>query len=141
MPPPLLMLAGLLAQQVLPRRAPGGRRRLLAGGVAGGAVAMAAQAGHLFRGSATTLSPLAPEQASSLVTDGAFAVTRNPMYVGLAGLLLAHAIERGHPAQLLPLAGFVALIDRCQIVPEERALAEVFGEAYADYRRRVRRWL
>jgi protein-S-isoprenylcysteine O-methyltransferase Ste14 len=36
---------------------------------------------------------------------------------------------------------FVLYIDRLQIRPEERALSELFGERYDEYRARVRRWL
>jgi protein-S-isoprenylcysteine O-methyltransferase Ste14 len=36
---------------------------------------------------------------------------------------------------------FVTYLNRFQIRPEERALETIFGEAFIDYRRRVRRWL
>jgi protein-S-isoprenylcysteine O-methyltransferase Ste14 len=45
---------------------------------------------------------------------------------------------------LLPFAGivvFVLYITRFQIRPEERALAALFGDEYANYAARVRRWL
>jgi protein-S-isoprenylcysteine O-methyltransferase Ste14 len=140
-PPPLLAAAAAVVQRRLPRRPARAWRRAVAGGVALGSLALAGQAEHLFRSSGTTVMPFAPERASALVTTGSYAVTRNPMYVAMAGVLLAHAIHRGHPLQLLPLAGWAAFIDRFQIVPEERALTSVFGEEYDAYRRRVRRWL
>lgn len=114
---------------------------MTAGAVAVGALALVAEAGHLFRSSGTTVTPFAPEQASTLVTTGPYALTRNPMYVAMAGVLLAHAVERRHPLQLLPLVGWTAFMDRFQVVPEERALLAVFGDEYAAYRRQVRRWL
>jgi protein-S-isoprenylcysteine O-methyltransferase Ste14 len=94
-----------------------------------------------FRASRTTISPLTPDRSSTLVTGGVYRVTRNPMYLGLALLLLAWAV---HLSSLLPLAGlplFVAYITRFQIRPEERALQERFGEQFAAYAARVRRWL
>ena len=89
----------------------------------------------------TTTNPLRPETASTLVASGIYARTRNPMYLGLALLLLGWAAQL---AALWPALGpllFVGYMTRFQILPEERALATLFGTAYADYRRRVRRWL
>ena len=91
--------------------------------------------------SGTTVDPLRPARASGLVTSGPNRVTRNPMYVGMAGALVAHALIRGGWATVLPVAAFVAVIDRVQIRPEEAALRELFGEEYDAYCRRVRRWL
>ena len=76
-----------------------------------------------------------------LVTDGPNALTRNPMYVGMAGVLTAHALVRRGWLPVLPLAAFVAVIDRTQIRPEEAALRELFGEKYDAYCARVPRWL
>jgi protein-S-isoprenylcysteine O-methyltransferase Ste14 len=94
-----------------------------------------------FRASHTTINPLNPERARALVTGGVYRVTRNPMYLGMACLLLAWAV---HLSALLPFAGivvFVLYITRFQIRPEERALRGIFGEQYASYATRVRRWL
>jgi protein-S-isoprenylcysteine O-methyltransferase Ste14 len=87
------------------------------------------------------VDPVHPERATHLVTDGPYALTRNPMYVSMAGALVAHAIWRRSLAALLPVAAFVAVIDRLQVTDEEVALREHFGAAYDDYRARVPRWL
>ena len=76
-----------------------------------------------------------------LVTSGANTVSRNPMYVGMAGLLLAHAVWRGSWTALLPLAGFVVFIDRAQIQAEETALLEKFGATYEAYKATTPRWI
>lgn len=73
--------------------------------------------------------------------QGPNAVSRNPMYVGLAGLLVAYAIDRRSLAALGPVAMFVLAIDRLQIPTEEAALRDLFGEDYEAYVRRVPRWL
>ena len=104
-------------------------------------VSMAGAAALRFRRSGTTLEPFHPEQATALVTSGAYTISRNPMYVGLAGLLTAHAVWRGSWAALLPLAGFVVLMDRSQIRAEEAALLEKFGPAYSAYRDTSPRWI
>ena len=48
--------------------------------------------------------------------------------------------ESGRLAFLVPPL-FVLAMNRLQIEPEERALAEKFGEAYRQYLSRVRRWI
>ena len=42
---------------------------------------------------------------------------------------------------MIPLIGFVCLIDRYQIPAEETALEARFGQAYLDYKEAVPRWL
>ncbi len=102
---------------------------------------MAGAASQRFRRSGTTVNPFHPERASVLVTQGSNSVSRNPMYVGMAGLLAAHALWRGSWVAWLPVVGFVALIDRVQIGAEESALAATFGTAYEAYRSSTPRWL
>lgn len=89
----------------------------------------------------TTIDPVNITNASTLVTSGVFAWTRNPMYLGMACLLVAWALYLSVPWTLLGPLAFVLLITRFQIVPEERAMAAKFGADYAAYRARVRRWI
>jgi protein-S-isoprenylcysteine O-methyltransferase Ste14 len=94
-----------------------------------------------FRAARTTANPLKPERASALVTGGIYRLTRNPMYVGTCCILLAWAV---YLSALLPFAGpavFAMYMTRFQIQPEEQALSQLFGEQYAQYTARVRRWL
>lgn len=63
------------------------------------------------------------------------------MYVGMAGLLFAHAVGRRSWLALVPLVGYVVVMDRTQIPAEENALREKFGADYDDYALRVPRWL
>lgn len=140
-PPPVLGLAVAVLQRRLPRRDPSRARRWLAAGVAGASLVLVGDAERRMRTAHTTWDPLHPGDASSLVTGGAFDLTRNPMYVAMAGVLTAHAIARGTAAQLLPVAAWVGFIDRFQVQPEERALGDNFGEDFTAYRQRVRRWL
>ncbi len=94
-----------------------------------------------FRRARTTVDPLRPHKTATLVTTGIYRRTRNPMYLGLALLLAAYAVHLGAPLAVLGPIAFVAYITRFQIAPEERMLAQKFGEDYAHYRARVRRWL
>lgn len=94
-----------------------------------------------FRASRTTVNPLRPERASALVTSGVYRITRNPMYVGMGLLLMAWAVYLAAFLALLGPVLFVLYITRFQIRPEERVLAGLFGDEYARYAARVRRWL
>lgn len=89
----------------------------------------------------TTIHPWNPEDTVSLVTTGVFQLTRNPMYLALLLCVFAWVIQPLHPASALALVVFVLYLNCFQIVPEERALADKFGDAYAAYRTRVRRWI
>jgi protein-S-isoprenylcysteine O-methyltransferase Ste14 len=94
-----------------------------------------------FRRVRTTVSPLKPETTTSLVTAGVYRFTRNPMYVGVALILLAWAVFLSSPLALLGPLVFILYMGRFQIVPEERVLSAMFGAAYSAYRAKVRRWM
>ena len=142
-PPPavLLAMAGL-AQGVVTR----GRRATpssmaAATAVVGGSRCLLAGSAGTFLRHRTTVDPVRVERAQHLVVVGPNRITRNPMYLGLAGVLLSHAIARRSPSAVIPLVGFVWLIDRYQIPAEEAALEARFGQAYLDYKEAVPRWL
>ena len=94
-----------------------------------------------FRRAITTVNPIKPEKASSLVRSGIYQVSRNPMYVGLALFLLAWAVYLSSVWACLGVLGFVLYINRFQIAPEEQALTKNFGAEYVNYQSKVRRWL
>lgn len=95
----------------------------------------------LFIGARTTVNPLTPSRASALVIRGPYKFSRNPMYLGMLGLLTGLALWLGNPLNIALLISFVWLITILQIKPEEAALAEKFGPDYDSYRARVRRWI
>ena len=111
----------------------------LGGAVAGAAITFAGAA--TLRAARTTLLPMRPEKSTSLVTTGIFRWTRNPMYLGLLTALVGWAAFLSAAWPLLGPVVFVLYVDRFQIRPEERVLAELFAADYAKYTRRVRRWL
>ena len=94
-----------------------------------------------FKLAKTTVNPSKPEQASKLITSGIYRLSRNPMYVGLAFILVAWGIWLSSLWALLCVAGFIAYLTFFQIMPEERALTKLFGEEYIAYKAKVRRWL
>ena len=141
-PPPLIGLtAGVVQHRLASRTRPGAARKAAALAAAAASVWMLAGSAERFRSAGTTVNPLEPGRATGLVTTGPNRVTRNPMYVGMAGLLVAHGLVRGGWRTALPVAAFVGVIDRVQVRPEEAALRELFGSEYDAYRDRVRRWL
>ncbi|UJW81164.1 methyltransferase family protein [Hydrogenophaga sp. SL48] len=94
-----------------------------------------------FRRAKTTVNPVKASQASSLVVQGVYRYTRNPMYVGLLLALLAWAVFLANPFSLSWVVLFVLYITRFQIIPEERVLTSLFGAEYEAYKGRVRRWV
>lgn len=116
-------------------------RTVVAAGVALIGVAFNVAGMVAFRRVQTTLNPMTPEKASTLVTTGVYRITRNPMYVGGAFLLLSWAVYLSSVLTFLGPLLFVLYITKLQILPEERALSAMFGSAFDAYRAKVRRWL
>ena len=91
-----------------------------------------------LRRAGTTVLP--NKGARTLVTGGAFAFRRNPIYLGEVLILLGLA-EATHNVWFAILAPpFAIAIYNLAILPEERYLEGRFGEAYLDYKARTRRW-
>ena len=97
---------------------------------------------YAFRRLKTTVNPIRPGTATSLVIDGIYRWTRNPMYLGIVLCLIACGIYLANVVALLVVpAAFVIYMNVFQIKPEEEALSLIFGEAYVRYQASVRRWL
>lgn len=89
----------------------------------------------------TTIDPRNPSASRNLVTGGIYRLTRNPMYLGFALLLVAWGNWLEHLWAWLMLPVYVGYLTRYQIKPEERLLRDKFGATYDAYCQRVRRWL
>jgi protein-S-isoprenylcysteine O-methyltransferase Ste14 len=86
------------------------------------------------------VSPSPWHRPSGFVSDGPYAISRNPMYAGSALILLGIGLVRGSiPTLLSPLA-FVTILSRGQIAFEEAALQNAYGSEYENYKQHVRRW-
>ena len=94
-----------------------------------------------FRKVGTTVHPMEPNKASSLVTSGVYRISRNPMYLGLLIGLIAWALYLSSLWALGCCVVFMAYMNRFQIVPEEIVMEEKFGEVFTAYRQETRRWL
>jgi protein-S-isoprenylcysteine O-methyltransferase Ste14 len=145
-PPVAVTLAASLGMAVVAWLTPFLRVCLPARGLVASAIGLAGLAVcwvgvASFRRAHTTVNPMAPDAASSLVQSGIYAHTRNPMYLGMALMLVGWAAYLSNPAALAIVPLFVLYLGRFQIAPEERALTALFGAEFSDYAARVRRWL
>ena len=146
MPPPVVAVvcAGLMwviAWFTPSVQMPGQLRLGLAAALALTGVITAASGVVLFARAHTTIHPDAPQKTSKLVTNGVYRLTRNPMYLGLAILLIGWAVWLENPFALSGVVVFALYIHRFQIRPEEAILSAKFPSDYRAYRARVRRWL
>ncbi len=96
-------------------------------------------AGGLFKKADTELIPF--REVRALVTDGVYRFTRNPMYLGMALILLGTGCTTGTVAGLLVVPVFMVIIELRFIRPEEAMLRGLFGAEFEAYCARVRRWL
>jgi protein-S-isoprenylcysteine O-methyltransferase Ste14 len=96
---------------------------------------------RLFRIDQTTVNPLSPKQATKLVTEGIFKFTRNPMYLGMACVLASLAMFFNIIGGIVFIALFCAYITKFQIIPEEKAMSDLFSEDFDQYKQTTRRWI
>lgn len=81
------------------------------------------------------------QAATRLVQRGPYAISRNPMYVGVSAAYAGLALALASTWALLLLAPVLVVMDRLVIAREEPYLAARFGAPYEAYRARVRRWI
>ena len=94
-----------------------------------------------FNRQKTTVNPLEPRQASSLVSSGIFKYSRNPMYLGMLIVLLSISFKFNLVGGIVISLFFYLFITRFQILPEEEAMNELFGDEFIEYSKRTRRWI
>ena len=94
-----------------------------------------------FKKHQTTVNPLHPEKAASLVISGMFKYSRNPMYLVMLLMLLSATLMFNLVGGAFVVWMFVIFITKFQILPEEVALETHFGRAFVDYKTTTRRWV
>lgn len=87
----------------------------------------------------TTIKPF--QEATTLVTDGFFRFSRNPMYLGFTIALVGVGILLNSLASLLIVPLFMVLLQLKFIRVEERMMAESFTSEWQSYARKTRRWI
>ncbi len=96
------------------------------------------QADRDFRRTGVSIRP--GQRPPQLLTRGVFPYSRDPMYLGDAGLLAGVALLLGGLSSLLIWASFVVILPRRFILPEEARLAEVFAPQWQASCRCTPRW-
>jgi protein-S-isoprenylcysteine O-methyltransferase Ste14 len=81
------------------------------------------------------------EPTASLITSGIYRLTRNPMYLGLAIMLVGIALWMGTLPYYAAAAGFFLIIHSNFCPYEEAKLQRTFGNEYDQYKSRVRQWI
>ncbi len=143
-PPPLLYLVMLALGWVLSAMFPtpsliGGLSWIIGALLAAGGLAIGALAFAAMRRASESPNPTVPTR--SLVVSGPYRFTRNPLYVAMTLVYAGIAVAINSIWALALLVVVLILMDRTVIASEERYLHAQFGDAYAQYRARVRRWL
>jgi protein-S-isoprenylcysteine O-methyltransferase Ste14 len=100
---------------------------------------LALKSRSLFLKNRTTLQ--LAEEPTCFVTSGPFRLSRNPIYLGMASILLGVAVVLGTLVALVSPVIFIMLIELFIIPGEERKLEKIFGEPYREYKKNVRRWI
>lgn len=93
----------------------------------------------LFRVREIAICPTA--STTALITNDVYRLTRNPMYLGIALMLLGAALGSGGLFFYLAALAFFLIIDFVFCPYEEDKLARAFSDEFEPYRDRVRRWL
>jgi protein-S-isoprenylcysteine O-methyltransferase Ste14 len=145
--PPLLFLAalllGLVSDRLLPfaLTAPAGDavQWTVASGLMLLGLALAAAGIRNFARSATPVRTSEPTRA--MVTTGIHGWSRNPIYLGLFLLYGGIGMAARSPSALMLLLPLAITIRYGVVAREEAYLERRFGDAYRNYKARVRRWL
>ena len=95
----------------------------------------------LFKKHNTTISPLKPEKATSLIVSGIYMYSRNPMYLGMLFILISTSIRFNIIGGIISISTFIVYITKFQIIPEEEQLKRIFGEKFLNYKKKTRMWL
>jgi protein-S-isoprenylcysteine O-methyltransferase Ste14 len=145
--PPLLFLAALMLGLALdwllplPFAGPGAglRHWVVAGALILVGLSVAAAGIRDFSRAATPVPTTQPTRA--LVTNGMHGWSRNPIYVGMFLIFGGIAVVTRSPWALILALPLAVAIRYGVVAREEAYLERRFGDAYRDYKSRVRRWL
>ena len=102
-------------------------------------VAINLSADKAFHQARTTVKPF--QESTSLVTNGVFRISRNPMYLGFVLILIGIAMLVRSLSPYLVVFVFAIFIDKIYIRTEEYMLTEKFGSKWQAYKAKTRRWL
>jgi len=144
--PPLIFLGFLAAATVLeavvplPVLAAHALARYLAGAaLAACGFVMIGMGTRRFLAAGTNIPPSLPTTA--LVVEGIYERTRNPLYLGTTLVYSGLSVAAGSLWAIVLVVPLLWIINVGVIAREERYLERKFGDAYREYKARVRRWV
>jgi protein-S-isoprenylcysteine O-methyltransferase Ste14 len=123
------LAAAGLAHVVLPVRVPLGRRFAQ---MAGWPIAFAGAGLAAWAVTSATAAGVGVDQPSKLVTNGAFEISRNPMYLGWSIAAAGVGIVTRSP-WVLAATSLAAAATHREVLDEEAGLSVAFGAEYAAY--------
>ena len=145
-PPPLVFLGAILLGVIVQRMAVPLSLALAAGPrVAAGVLVLACgvslvvSARLLFK--RTGQNPIPWKPTPELILQGPYRFTRNPMYLGATLFLMGLGFAVNNLWISLFAAPALLVVHFIAVLPEERYLAEKFGESYRSFLAQVRRYL
>ena len=95
----------------------------------------------LFRKYRTTITPINPKSATKLITSGIYKFSRNPMYFSLLLLLIGISIMTNPIGGFIFIPLFILYLNLFQILPEEKAMTDLFKDEFLEYKDSIRRWI
>lgn len=104
-----------------------------------GALAILAWSGLWFWRKKTPIEP--HHTPKTLIKEGPYRLSRNPIYLALVMLTLASAIGKGSVIGLVAAAMLWRILDRRFAQTEETLLVDTFGDEARAYLAQTRRWL
>lgn len=145
-PPPIIGLVCAFAMWALANSAPGlvitfPGQFWSAVVIAGAGLAIDLFSVAAFFKRKTTVNPLTPSKTNTLVVEGLYRFSRNPMYLGMLLILIGWGLWLGNGLSVVFILLFIWVLNEMQIKPEEEVLREKFGDDYTAYCKRVRRWI
>jgi protein-S-isoprenylcysteine O-methyltransferase Ste14 len=87
----------------------------------------------------TTVKPF--QDSAALVTDGAYRISRHPMYLGFVLILAGISLLLGSASPFVVTILFAICMELLFIRNEEASLEEQFGQGWMQYKSRVRKWI
>lgn len=91
---------------------------------------------HLYRRGCAPVPPVA-----RIVSDGVYAWTRNPMYVGVLLMTVGGGLYLGAPSLLIYAAGWWLVFHLFEVGFDEGVLRKQFGALYTNYCSATPRWI
>ena len=92
-----------------------------------------------FKKANTTVKPF--DKSSTLITNGVFQISRNPMYLGMVLILISASMITGTISPFFVIPPYIIFMQIVYINEEEKMLEAEFGDDWKNYKTKVRRWI